>query len=69
MDGGGLMNTSGFYKNDAGALLWAPNFVQGPGFTLDCTEPGDWTLEVNGWAWFNSQEEAEAAYGITAPAA
>ncbi len=48
----------GFYKNDNGSLLYAPNFVSGPGFTILATNNTEYEYPVNGWHWFNSLTEA-----------
>lgn len=60
--------SDGFYKIDptSGELLYAPNAVYGPGFTLTRDDP---TSTADGWAWFDSQDEAAAGLGWTPPSA
>lgn len=54
--------TNGFYKidPDSGDLLYAPNAVYGPDFTLTKKQPEETT---DGWQWFDSRDEAVAALG------
>ncbi len=49
----------GFYKLD-GDLLYAPNFVLGPfdSFALFAEKKDEYTYPVDGWCWFDSEEEA-----------
>jgi hypothetical protein len=56
------MNEAGFYKRDpdSGELLYAPNAVYGQGFTLLAAQHAEYSYPVDGWAWFESREEAEA---------
>lgn len=57
---------SGFYKNDEEAgLLYAPNFVDGPGFSLRADSDEDRARTVDGWQWFESQTAAKAAHSLT----
>lgn len=56
-----------FYKNDNGTMLIAPNFVYAPTYTLKRTELKNLTLPIDGWDWFNSDEEAYTAYGLEIP--
>jgi len=62
------MDTSGFYHLD-GDLLFGPNFVDGPNFSLDRNNPEDRDNDLNGsathgWYWFDSEEEAKAFFDI-----
>ena len=61
------MNTSGFYKNDSGTLLYAPLFVQASGFLLLRQDREEYTYPTEGWQWFDSKGEAIDAYGIIPP--
>ncbi len=56
------MDTSGFYNKDA--MLRAGKFVYGPGFTLLRADKDTYTYPVNGWFWFDSAEEAAAAFEV-----
>lgn len=55
------MDTSGFYSQDH--MLRAGQFVYGPGFTLLRADHATYTYPVQGWYWFDSAEEAAAAFG------
>jgi len=60
---GGDMNEAGFYKRDpdGGELLFAPNAVYGPGFTLLADQHAEYSYPVDGWVWFESREAAAEA--------
>jgi hypothetical protein len=51
---------AGFYKRDpeSGELLYAPNAVYAPGFTLLKEQHAEDQYPVDGWAWFESLAEA-----------
>lgn len=55
--------SSGFYKNEE-QLLYAPNYVCGPGFDLARDAKDEYTYPVYGWHWFDSEEEARAFFGL-----
>jgi len=57
------MNTSGFYKIDTESLeiLYAPNAVYGPGFTLLKEKYNEYNYPIDGWTWFDSEDEAKIA--------
>jgi hypothetical protein len=61
-----MTDTSGFYKNDDGNMLYAPNTVTNANYTLTRTV-GAATTPTDGWAWFTDQASAYAAYGLTLP--
>jgi hypothetical protein len=50
--------TSGFYKKDNEELLYAPNIVEGNGFVLVAQDKDQYEYPVDGWYWFDSEEEA-----------
>ncbi len=52
-----FMDTSGFYKIDpeSGELLYAPNGVYAPTFTLLREERGSHEYPVDGWVWFDGE--------------
>ncbi len=54
------MNEAGFYKRDpeSGELLYAPNAVYAPGFTLLKENHADYHYPMDGWVWFESLEAA-----------
>lgn len=53
-------DTSGFYKLDPNTneLLFGPNFVSAPTFELLRETHEDHAYPIDGWWWFNSEEEA-----------
>lgn len=55
--------SAGFYKVDptSGELLYAPNAVYGPVFTLTKDRPDE---TADGWQWFGSEEEARQSHGL-----
>jgi len=52
------INTSGFYKNDNGTLLYGPNFVLNKNYELRAENKDQYTYPIDGWYWFESQEQA-----------
>lgn len=56
---------NGFYKNENGELLHAPNFVIFPdGTELYTTNKDTYTYPINDWYYFDTEEEAKSFYGI-----
>lgn len=60
-------NTSGFYKNDEGMLLYGPNFVIGGGFSIFKEQKDIYEYPVCGWKWFDSEEQARIEYNLPKP--
>ena len=60
------MDTSGFYKVDeSGELLYAPNFVHAPNFSLIRKEKDKYDYaKCDGWKWFDSEELTKSEYKI-----
>jgi hypothetical protein len=56
--------TSGFYKKDNEELFYAPNIVEGNGFVLVAQDKDQYEYPVDGWVWFDSEEEAEEVFNI-----
>jgi hypothetical protein len=50
--------TSGFYKKENEELLYATNIVEGNGFVLVAQDKDQYEYPVDGWYWFDSEEEA-----------
>lgn len=61
------MDTSGFYKNDNGILLYGPNFVLNVDYELHRETYTTAEYPVDGWYWFDSEDEAYNFFGITKP--
>lgn len=53
-----MENTSGFYKEENGELVYGPNFVLNKNFELYKETRDQYTYPVDGWYWFDSEEEA-----------
>ena len=57
-------NGPGFYKLD-GELLYAPNFVLNKDFELRIKSKDTYEYHVDGWYYFESEEEAKIAFSIS----
>lgn len=57
-----MTDTSGFYNK--GFMLRAGQFVFGPDFTLLRADQATYDYPVEGWYWFDSAEEAAAAFDV-----
>lgn len=64
----GMGDSSGFYKMDAGTLLFGPNFVESNGYKLTREAKASHAYPVDGWRWMESLEEARVFFGIPEPA-
>ena len=53
-----------FYKLDDGLLLEGPNAVYAPTFTLLKEDKDIYTYPIDGWYWFNSDEEAREFFNL-----
>jgi hypothetical protein len=58
-----ILNTSGFYKNDNGDLLYGTT-IYGPyeQYLLLREEKDNYTYPIDGWVWFNSEKEAKTFF-------
>lgn len=56
--------TEGFYKYINDQLFCAPNFVEGNGFLLLKQEKDQYTYPIDGWYWFDSEDEAKTFFSI-----
>jgi hypothetical protein len=59
-----MENTSGFYKEENGELIYAPNFVLNKNFELYKETHDQHTYPVDGWHWFDSETEARTFLNI-----
>lgn len=55
------MDTSGFYKSEGGQILFGPNFVLNAKYELHRESKDQYEYPVDGWYWFDSEEEAMSA--------
>ena len=53
-----------FYKLDDGMLFEGPNAVYAPTFTLLKEDKDIYTYPIDGWWWFNSEEEAREFFNL-----
>lgn len=53
----------GFYKLD-GDLLYGPNFVLNADYSLYKETYDQYTYPVDGWYWFDSEEEAQVYFEL-----
>jgi hypothetical protein len=58
------MNTQGFYKYQDEQLFYAPNYVEGPNILLLSLEKDSYQYPIDGWIWFESEEEAQNYFQI-----
>ena len=63
MDSDWLMN-SGFYKNENEQILYGPNYVLNMDYELYKESKNENIYPVDGWYWFDSEEEAYEFFGI-----
>lgn len=57
-----MNDTSGFYSLDSnGYLLFAPNSVHGPDYTLFRAEHANYSYPNHGWTWFDDEASAKTA--------
>jgi hypothetical protein len=59
------MDTSGFYKLD-GSLLYGPNYVLNANYELRRETRDDHSYPVDGWYWFDTEEEARLFFDLPA---
>ena len=60
------MNTSGFYKLE-GILLYGPNYVLDANYELRRETHEDHSYPIDGWHWFDTEEEARLFFDLPAP--
>lgn len=61
-------DTSGFYKLDSD-LLFGPNFVLNANYELRRETHDQHEYPVDGWSWFDSEEQARAFFNLPEPVA
>jgi hypothetical protein len=55
-----------FFKVDAdGVFHEAPNFVHAPSYSLVIADKDGYDYPVDGWTWFDTEEEAKAHFEVT----
>jgi hypothetical protein len=58
-------DTSGFYKEENGELLYGPNFVLNKNYELRRETHEQHNYPVDGWFWFDSELEAKGIAALT----
>lgn len=58
-----MSDTSGFYKFD-GELMFGPNFVDGPTFSLRRESHDQQSYPVFGWYWFDCETDARTFFNL-----
>ena len=61
------MTTCGFYKLENEAVLYGPHFVLNANYELRCETHDQHTYPVDGWYWFESEDEAYAFFDVEKP--
>ena len=56
-----------FYKLTEDALLVAPNFVENMNYLLTKENKDSYTYPVDGWYWFESEQEARVFFDLPFP--
>jgi len=59
-----MEDTSGFYLCQDGALAFGPNFVETKDFQIYRDQKDSYTYPVNGWYWFDSEEDARIFFNL-----
>jgi hypothetical protein len=54
----------GFYKVESDMLLHSPTTVESAEYYLNAENPNDHEYPVDGWYWFDSEEEAKIFFNI-----
>jgi hypothetical protein len=57
--------SSGFYKNEDNNMLYAPETVSGPYYFLSKDEFQNYTYTIDGWYYFNTENEAKDFFGLS----
>lgn len=59
-----IIDTSGFYKNQNGTLLFGPNYVLNAGYELHRETNDQHTYPTDGWHWFDSESAARTFFNL-----
>lgn len=54
----------GFYKNDNGSMLFAPNYVMNKQYELYKEQHETYPYPIDGWKWFDDEDAAYLEYGL-----
>jgi hypothetical protein len=59
-----IQDTSGFYKYESNNMLFGPNFVKNNEYQLTKETKDQFEYPVDGWHWFESEDEAYLFFNI-----
>lgn len=62
-----IQDTSGFYRNDQGFLSYGKNYVMSGYYNLLREQKDEYTYPVNGWYWFDSEDQAREYFNLPKP--
>ena len=65
MDGSNM--NPGFYKLDNNQLLYGPNGIYAPTFTLLKENKDEYSYPTDGWYWFDDEDGAYAFFQLEKP--
>lgn len=57
----------GFYKKENNYLIYGPNFVLNMNYELRLDLKDTYEYPIDGWYWFDSDDEAYAFFGLEKP--
>lgn len=61
------MNMCGFYKNENNALLFGSKIVENKNYTLNSSNKDNYVYPIDGWYWFETEEEARLFFNLPKP--
>lgn len=59
-----ILDTSGFYKNFSGEIIYGPNCISHKDYELSRQNKDEYEYPVDGWYWFDSKQEAKEFFKI-----
>ena len=62
-----MSDTAGFYKLSGETLFYGPTAIHNAAYELHAETHEEHDYPIDGWTWFDSREEACAAYGYVEP--
>jgi|LakMenEpi03Aug12_release.lakeMendotaPanAssembly.Ray.scaffolds.fasta_scaffold91819_3 hypothetical protein len=62
-----MQDTSGFYKNEDGLLLYGKNYVLSGSYNLYKEKKDEYSYPVGNWYWFDTEEQARTFFNLPKP--
>ena len=59
-----ILDTSGFYKNYSGHLIYGPTCISHKDFELLREKKDEYQYPVDGWYWFDSEKDAKNFFEV-----